>query len=164
MKSWASRPVDEASLFNPAFCGLCQAYACDGYETASGEGLPFAAAFMVLPILLHARTRRQLPKNTRTTVAAWIERNADLLPDFAIRCRSLIPYTREALIVGVREGILRIQDFQVHAIRFRKSAKFNSDELTEDTQQCLSRAKFVGQWFSTARGIEPLMSMFGVCP
>jgi hypothetical protein len=165
MRSWFDRAIEEASLFNPLFCGLCLHFACSGYKDMTDDGLPFALAFVVLPLTLHANTRRRLPKSTRTSVAAWLEDNPEALLGFSKRCRAMVPYTREAILVGLSLDLFHVsrgclEPNKNAAVRRSQLKK----KLSKETQECFSKSGFIGGWISTTRGAQPAMTMFGLRP
>jgi hypothetical protein len=72
--------------------------------------MPFALAALVLPLVLHKGTRESLPRDTRTTLLAWLEEHQAILIDFALRVRSVLPYTREAILFVTMREALRFAD------------------------------------------------------
>ena len=69
--AWAERPPEEASNLNHAFCGelICRAVA--EYSRIRQAPLNFALAFTILPIVLHKRTRDELPGNASAALYGW---------------------------------------------------------------------------------------------
>ena len=94
MKTWLARSKEEAYLFNPAFCCITLSVAMRGYASVRDGGLPFRLAFMLLPIVLHKPTRESLPRDTRTSMAAWLQANSEARVLFYERLVSLKPHTR----------------------------------------------------------------------
>jgi hypothetical protein len=82
MQTWPNRVVEEANLFNPAFCTSLIAKAADEYNKKAHRGLPFALGFLILPIVLHHGTRAALPSTTVTSLLPWIQDNREQLVDF----------------------------------------------------------------------------------
>ncbi len=64
MRKWSDRVVKEANLLNLAFGAVLLAETVAHYDNKAHQGLPFALAFLVLPIILHEKTRRSLPITT----------------------------------------------------------------------------------------------------
>ncbi|MBN2224065.1 MAG: hypothetical protein JW765_05260 [Deltaproteobacteria bacterium] len=165
MKTWTERPKEEAYLLNPAFCCTTLAAAMWGYADEKGQGVPLPLVFMVLPIVLHKPTRRTLPANTRTSMAAWLLDNADARLLFYERLISLKPHTREAIHFGMLVGwivpragglfqtTLNARDID-RAIR----------SLTNEAHECIMRARFLGKWFALAGPAHTVMAFWGVRP
>ena len=68
MQPWISRVVEEANLFNPAFCATLMAKTVDEYQKKAQHHFPFSLAFLVLPVVLHRATRESLPGSTITSL------------------------------------------------------------------------------------------------
>src|SRR4051812_8891000 len=110
MSLWESRPREEANLLNPAFCGLIIAQAVEDYVRAIPAGMPFALAFLVLPIVLHKPTRDALPQRTTKAISSWLEENEEYRATFPERAKTLSPYVREALLYDLMHDRLRLND------------------------------------------------------
>lgn len=105
---WETRVREEANLFNPYFLAVTIRQAARAYGTARGEGLPWPLPFLCVPLLLHEHSRQQLPYNSRTDLVVWLTDHPDIRFLTPGRVRLLRPHVREALLVGVREGILTV--------------------------------------------------------
>jgi hypothetical protein len=101
MQPWSKRAIEEANLFNPAFCATLLAKAVDEYAKKAGRQFPFALAFLILPIVLHQGTRAALPGSTITSLLPWIQENREQLVDFALRVQRLREIMREAILFAV---------------------------------------------------------------
>lgn len=106
MQAWSSRAVEEANLFNPAFCVTLLARAIDDFSKKTKTPMPFSLAFLVLPIVLHRGTRTSLPASTVTSVLAWVQDNREQLVGFATRVQRLTGITREAVLFGIHHETL----------------------------------------------------------
>lgn len=165
MKPWRTRPREESYLLNPGFCALVLWSSAGGYRSASQEGMPIELAFMATPLVLHKPTREALPGNTRTSMAAWIEKNAFFRVGFAERAQSIVPFTREALLFGSLHGIVALE----RAGRIIPGPRPHAlagylRETTQEVRHCTRRAEFVGKWFAGAGSIETIMALWGVRP
>ena len=110
MQRWSNRVVEEANLFNPAFCATLLAKAIDEFAKKAHQPLPFALSFLVLPVVLHRGTRGALPGTTVTSLLAWVQDNREQLVDFAVRVQRLQGITREALLFGIQHCALDSSD------------------------------------------------------
>ncbi len=165
MKTWLSRPKEEAYLFNPAFCCTTLSVAIQNYVSVKNEGLPFPLSFMFLPIVLHKPTRESLPRNTRTSMAAWLQENSEARVLFYERLVSLKPHTREAIQFGMLHdwivlsngGLLKTIISNTEVTRITKA-------LSDEARECVMRARFVGKWFAEAGETHTAMAFWGVRP
>ena len=162
MKSWYERPKEEAYLLNPAFCCITLSASVAGYE---GEGMPFPLSFIILPLALHKPTRTRLPTNTRTSLPAWLEENADARVLFYERLIALKPFTREALLFGLSHEALKL-----HANGTVRMIKPNSwidkalRNLENDARESVMRARFIGKWFAAVGPAQTVMDLWGIRP
>lgn len=165
MKPWAHRIREEAHLLNPAFCCLNIASASAGYSESNDQPLPFALAFMVLPIVLHKATRETLPNTSRTSMPAWLQEHPEARLGFHQRLMSLRPHTKEALFYGMTFGWIEIDNTGV--IRYTApNALLNRAvrSLAGDARDCVSRARQFGKWLGTTSSIETTMALWGIRP
>lgn len=156
--AWANRPREEAALLNPAFCGRLLLVAITEY---GDPGMPFPISFLVLPLVLHKRTRDKLPETIRTSIPIWLQKNPELRVGFDRRAAGLTGYTREALLfLLLHKKITTADQLLVPAVKVLSDKEPESEEIKD----CLRRARFVGRWL--ARGGTPatLYALFGIRP
>ena len=167
MQAWSERAIEEANLFNPAFCAMLLAQTADDFMKKAGRPVPFALAFLVLPIVLHPKTRTALPGSTITSLLPWVQDNREHLVDFAVRVRRLIPITREALMFGITHEALALDDrsgdLLVGGKRLTPTVR-RTDLFTVEARECVDRAAFVGRWFAVAGTTSTIYSAWGVAP
>ena len=165
MKSWAKRPKEEAYLLNPAFCSTALTASIAGYTNIDTEGMPLRISFLVLPIILHKQTREILPIKITTSLPAWIQENASAKILFYERAKSLTPYTKEAILFGLMNDMLEIQQNGKLQSKIVDSKVVTlSHKLEEEAKECVSRARFVGRWLASAGSPQTVMALWGVCP
>ena len=166
MHAWNSRVVEEAFLFNPAFCAAILGKASTEFAKKSGQPLPFSLCFLILPIVLHRATRSALPHSTITSVLAWIQDNREHLVDFAGRVQHLASITREAILFGVQHGTLSIASdgaIQCGASYLSPTEK-RTGLFTDEARDCIERAGFLGRWFAAAGTATVIYAAWGVRP
>ena len=163
--AWSERPTELANLLNPAFTGAVLRFAVAGYLKEAQGGMPFELAFLVFPFCLHRATRSRLPRAVSTLLHTWLQENRDVLVLFPERSRSLVPFTKEAVLFACQRevltvddaGLLRPGDASLKGITAYKTA---SDEVKEAT----SRAEFVGRWFALSGTPVTIYTLLGVRP
>jgi hypothetical protein len=166
MESWPKRAVEEANLFNPAFCATLLAKAADEFAKKARKPLPFALAFLVLPVVLHQGTREALPASTITALLPWIQNNRDQLVDFAVRVQRVREITREAILFAAQHEILALtQQGDIIIGRKRQSVTEKRTGLfTAEARRCVDRAGFIGRWFAAAGTTATIFAAWGVAP
>ena len=166
MRNWSDRVVEEANLLNPAFGAVLLTEAVDHYDEKAHHGLPFALAFLVLPIVLHENTRRSLPKTTLTGLLPWVQEHRESLVGFSERVRQLQAVSREALLFGLQTEILRIDDQGLVKIGSRRKTVTNrrAPHFTDEVNECVERCGFLGRWFATAGPTSNIFSAWSVAP
>ena len=166
MLPWPARVVEEANLFNPAFCATLLVKALEEFAKKGARPLPFALTFLILPIVLHHGTRSALPGSTVTSLLPWIQDNREQLVEFAQRVQRLRPITREALLFGVQhQTLLLTVDGDVAVGPKRQSATEKRTGLfTDEARECVDRAGFLGRWLSTAGTTATIYAAWGIAP
>jgi len=165
MTAWNDRSREERTLLNPGYCANLLWHATRGHASFAGAALAFEEAFLVLPLVLHRRTREELPRDTRTSLATWLEGDALARGRIASRAQLLAEFTKEALVFGGVHGFLSIIGGQVLGAdpwrkAVRKSLRGSSDEVRETAK----KAEFVGRWFAHAGAAATVLALIGVRP
>jgi Family of unknown function (DUF6521) len=166
MQPWDQRAVEEANLFNPAFCAMLLAKTADEFVKKAHRPLPFALAFLILPIVLHQSTRAALPISTVTSLLPWIQDHGQQLVDFSVRVKRLVPITREAIVFGIACQTLGLNSVgEVLVGNNRRTPTEKRTELfTSEARECVERSGFVGRWFAAAGTTATIYAAWGVAP
>ena len=166
MESWSKRVVEEANLFNPAFCTALLAKAIEDYIKKTQQPFPFALAFLVLPVVLHRGTRDILPSSTVSSLLTWIQDNRVQLVNFPSRVRSMQRITKDTIIFGVQHETLAIVDSGGIVIGPRKQSatKKRTSLFTSEAHECIDRAGFLGRWLAAAGTPATIYSAWGITP
>lgn len=161
---WVERPPEQARLLNPAFVGVTIWACARGYASVREIGLPYALAFVAVPITLHKATREDLPLSTRTSMASWLAENPRALVGFAERARAIVPLVKEGIIFGSSGQMLTLDNLRLTAAdRPRSMARFER-EATDEVKACVKKAEFVGKWFAGSGDYATIMALWGVAP
>jgi hypothetical protein len=160
---WIGRPPEQARLLNPAFIGATIWSCARGYASVDDRGLPYALAFVAVPVVLHKATREALPRTTRTSMVSWLAENPRAQVGFPDRARALVPSVKEAVLFA-SNGILMLQEARLSAgDRPRSMARFVR-EATDEVRACIKKAEFVGKWFAGSGHYTTVMALWGVAP
>jgi hypothetical protein len=166
MQTWQRRAVEEANLFNPAFCAVLLAKASEDFTKKRDQPLPFALAFLILPVVLHRATRDALPSSTVSALLTWVQDHRDQLVNFSGRVHALQAITREAILFGAQHETLAIADTGGLAVGARKQSPTDRKTglFTDEARACVDRAGFLGRWFAAAGTPATIYSAWGIAP
>jgi len=141
MKAWSDRPAELAYLLNPAFCGVILHEFFHWYQKTADRDVPYALAFLPLPIVLPARTRETLVRARQ--LQSWISSNEPIRIELGRMARDMMPYTREALVfLAQRRHIQLTADGNFHiAARLRGLNTIAKDETLEMIQAAARLAR-----------------------
>jgi hypothetical protein len=165
MKPWTERTREEAHLLNPAFCCVNITSVCAGYQELRDQPLPFALAFMILPIILHKKTRESLPNTISTSMPTWLYRHADAKIGFYERVMALQPHTRDAIRYGLNFRWIAIDDTGgIKCIAPNSLINRSRRSLNGDAFDCISHTRFLGKWLGNTASTETTMTLWGIRP
>lgn len=168
MNAWKERTHEERNLLNPAFCSTLLWHAAKGASENSNSlraSLSFNEAFLILPLVLHQKTRESLPTRVSPSFPVWISANPLIIASLPERAKSLVSYTKEAIAFGGSGGIFRIEGPEIEiqpepASNIRATMRRTSAEV----QQCMKKAEFLGKWFAHTGSPETIFTLLGVRP
>lgn len=165
MTTWIDRTIEERALLNPAFCASLIWQFATAADEPGRRALTLAESYLVLPIVLPRNSREVLPRSTRTSLAAWIAENPSFQATLAVRSRAMVPFTKEALIFG---GTRKFLNVSIDAVRASEEWKRNVistfRQSSLETQACLKKATFLGDWFIETGTANTVMALMGVRP
>lgn len=161
--SWAERNTIVANLFNPAFCGEIIRVTAKEYNNHTSAKFPYAFAFLVLPIVLHKATRERMPRSVRTYFFVWVEQNDDLFFDFAKRTRSMVKYTKEALLFLLIHNKIQLSENAEIIATDERVKKINKEDYQE-YNDILKRAEMLGKWLSSTSDVKSIYSFLRITP
>ena len=161
---WRERSVEEARIFNPAFCSELISRTVGKFHRSKQEALNLAIAFIVLPLTLHGPTRETLPKTTNKMFAGWVLDNAALLAELPSRVKHLKPVSREALLFAVSHRVIAFTATGLvpgtRPIRIDSKPSVSTDEVGE----IRSAADLLGRWFAAQWTQTSILQGMGVVP
>jgi ABC-three component (ABC-3C) system Middle Component 3 len=163
VRPWEDRPVEIAHLLNPAFCSEVLRRAIRLYNKNAARWFPYPLTFLVLPILLHHRTREAIAPNTREQLHVWLQAHQDVRIGFAERARQLVPHTIETLSFLLQVNAITV-DATAGLTVVRRRQRHVDGQGEGEIADCYRKAEIVGRWFARAGSPANIYTMWGVKP
>lgn len=163
MQPWDQRPIEVANLLNPAFCGEILRQCIRSYQHTMKQPFPYPLVFLVLPIILHRRTRELLSPRQKLPLHVWLQSHSEVKIGFRERTAELIPITTEAIIFLLQVEALRLDD-QAHleVLPYKKTIIEGQSE--SEIADYYRKAIMVGRWFARSGTATTIYAMWGVKP
>ncbi|MEW2615052.1 three component ABC system middle component [Streptomyces sp. NPDC047880] len=154
------RVPEAQALLNTAFGAYLLATSVHAATKKASRPLPWPSAFLVLPFVLPADTRKDLPTQAVHSMSAWLTEHPQHQAAFAQRATALTGYTRASLRTAVRHQALEVT---VGGLRCPRSPKPASAAASEEVADCARRAGLVGRWLAV---VDPALAfnLLGVRP
>ncbi len=159
MEKWEDRSQIAANLLNPAFCGEIIRRTIAAYNgNEEGIKFPFSLLHLILPILLHKKTRENMPQRSSTYFHSWVDENEHLFIDFVRRVKELIPYTNESMLFLLQYNAAKINDDgNIEIISYTRRTP--SGDYSNEVKTIYKKAELLGKWFRLT-GNEQTIYMF----
>lgn len=165
MKNWEERTKEEAYLLNPSFCTLLISATVNSFRSESNSDFPLILTFMILPLILHEKTRKALPASTRTSMVYWLQENPQSKIFFHEKVKSLKPHTLESLQFASKHNWLQVNEDGnlIDTIENRAINKVKRT-LEEEARECFLKSIFLGKWFASVGDVRTILAMWGIKP
>ena len=159
MENWEDRSQIVANLLNPAFCGEIIRRTIAAYNNNEEEiRFPFSLLHLVLPIILHKKTRENMPQRSSTYFHSWVDENEYLFIDFACRVKELMPYTNESLKFLLLHNVANIDDHgKIEIVQYTR--RNPTGDHSDEVKMIYKKAELLGKWFRLT-GNEQTIYMF----
>lgn len=158
---WERRPIEIASLLNPAFCGETIRRCIDTYQQVGSQPFPFPLVYLILPIVLHKKTRGNIVSQRQLHV--WLQSHEDVKIGFADRTRQLLPITQEALLFLLQVGAIELDEqARISVISYRRHIPPSQQE--GEISNCYKTADVIGRWFARVGSVTTIYALWGVRP
>jgi hypothetical protein len=168
MKTWTERAHEERHLLNPAFCSALLWAAARGAATrpsSARASLSFLEAFLILPLVLHQKTRKTIPNILTSSLPVWINAQPLIVASLPNRARSLVPYTKEAISFGGCHRLFDVTGDQIFSSALAdRSMNRMLRQSSEEVRECMKKAEFVGKWFAHTGAPETIFTLLGIRP
>lgn len=125
--------------------------------------MPYAASFLVLPLVLHKATREAFPGSISTKLHVWLQENQVSRVGLSNRSTGLVPYSREALVYSLSSSLLSVsQDGLLIPAKSKvRLPRWGKDSEVSD---CIKKAHFLGRWFARTGDTTTVFALLGVVP
>lgn len=161
--NWENRPITVANLLNPAFCGEIIRIMIKAYKSETEKAFPFELTFLVLPLVLHKQSRDSLPSTTSKNFYEWLEENTMTKIHLVNKIKSLVSYTREAILFLIYHEAININnDGELDFIAYRKSSLSYIND--EEIQTIYKKAQMLGKWLGKAGNTKTIYAAIGIKP
>ena len=161
---WAVRPVEEARLFNPAFCGELIGRTVVEFHGTCQQSINLTTAFLVLPLVLHQPTRESLPIRASKAYTGWVAEHAALLVELPDRARRLRQISSESVMFAVHHDLLMFSNGELlpgaNPVPVRNRILINTD----DASAARSAAGLLGRWFARQGTQASILRGMGIAP
>lgn len=168
MKTWNERAHEERHLLNPAFCSALLWAAARGAASrpsSARSSLSFLEAFLVLPLVLHQRTRKTIPNILTSSLPVWVNAQPLIVASLPNRARSLVPYTKEAISFGGCHRLFEVTEDQIFGTAVaERSMNRMLRQSSEEVRECMKKAEFIGRWFAHTGAPETIFTLLGIRP
>lgn len=168
MKTWTERAHEERHLLNPAFCSTLLWAAARGAASrpsSARASLSFLEAFLILPLVLHQKTRKTIPNILTSSLPVWINAQPLIVASLPNRARSLVPYTKEAISFGACHRLIEVTGDQIFSSALAdRSMNRMLRQSSEEVRECMKKAEFVGKWFAHTGAPETIFTLLGIRP
>jgi|SRR5665213_595889 len=159
-----SASPEEIALFNPAFLARVIRDSAGDYEGESGQGMPVALPFLVVPIVLHLPTRVELPGSASSQMQTWIREHPQNMSHLGSHVISLRGFVGFAIRFGLIHGVLRSQDGRLSAGPVKRRPPHFNDLESSEVRDCLRASRLVGRWFGRQPDPATLLAFWGLRP
>lgn len=160
--TWSKRPIEVANLLNPAYLSVLINKVCEGYQSEVQDGLPYALAFITIPLIMYPDYTEILPKTSRTRLHIWAQQNPEILFDFAKRAKMLAPHIREAISFGALHEVIQLtENGKITSQPLKKLKSWEDATLPRTT---VKQAYVIGKIFGQINDVPTLFSIFGARP
>ena len=160
---WNNRPIELRTLFNPSFCGVVLLSAIESYQKESTKGMPIPLAFLILPLVLHSKTRSSLPRSKKSNLGLWCKENENQLLFLSERVNSLNKSTIQALsLLGIGDHIA-MNDSLILTKKKMKGVSAYLD-TSEEVKEIYNKASSLGKWFANSGESSIVYTYLGVRP
>ena len=155
--------LDTFANTNPAFCSLILRFFIEGYLSGDAVGLPFPHIILPLPIVLSSELSGYFSgTNSRTGLLTWVGRHPEVTIDLRKKVESSASFAREALVFGLTQRIVALNENGRITIENVGLARRISFPTLDARNRFMKNARQLGRWVAEVRSIETVYSCLGL--
>jgi hypothetical protein len=163
-KNWQERSIITANLLNPAFCGeVIRRTIVSFNDNEKEQRFQFILTFLILPIVLHKRTRQKMPMRSTTYFHSWVEENEALFIGFADRARQMLPYTKEAISFLMIHNAVSMDENGLMEVPTYRRATPKGDKI-EEINEIYKKAELLGKWLRLTGNPQTIFMFLKIRP
>lgn len=165
MRPWNKRSTEVAQLLNPPFCCILLSASIMEYKKVNSDGMDFPLIFIILPVIFSETIRNSLPKSKSTPLTEWIQKNSDIVITFYNRAISMKEFTQEALLFGLSNKWLILEEngkLQSNISKYKLDKSMNTFGV--ETKEIIKKSAFLGRWFASAGTSKTVMNLWRIKP
>jgi hypothetical protein len=155
--------LDTFANTNPAFCSLILRFFVEGYMRGDANGLPLPHVLLPLPIVLSSDLNGLFAGTNATTgLLTWVGRHPEVTIDLRKRVGSSASYSREALLFGLTQRILGMNQNGRIVTESRGLVRRVTFNASDERNRFVKNARKFGRWIADVRSIETVFSCLGL--
>jgi Family of unknown function (DUF6521) len=149
-------------MHNPAFLGEILFRFCKAYSAVGGQPVPYALLFVALPVVLYKDLRVTVRPLSYSLLHVWVSNNPVIRLRLPTLARRLVPATREAAMLLLASGRLRLSGGEVTAVQLRRGRRGKVEPSSGSIHECLTKAETLGRWCGRALNQSQIFLLLGV--
>ncbi|MCM2978991.1 DUF6521 family protein [Priestia aryabhattai] len=154
--------TDLYAASNPALSSLILWSFINGFEQEK-KGCEFPVLFIPIPLVLSRNIREDFKKTDSTTgLLTWIARNPNILLDTGKRIESTSSITKEAIIFGVTNNILKIDTMGLIYADNTGIKKSKISKFTDERKEMILISKRLGRWCGQLESTKVIFNIMGM--
>jgi Family of unknown function (DUF6521) len=76
----------------------------------------------------------------------------------------LVSLVKEGILLGANGQLIEVSSSRIIALKRPSSMKVFLAQASEEVNDCMKKAKFVGKWFASSGEYTTIMALWGVAP
>jgi hypothetical protein len=154
--------IDTYAVSNPAFCSLVLRAFAEGYVQADPAGVPLALVLLPVPLVMTKEIADTLGStNVNTGLLPWVSNNPQVTIGFSQRVTNTAHYSREALLFGLRQRIVDINESGRVVPITDGLAKKPAFPVSTEPGRAMSLARRLGVWAGQVGSPETVFVSLG---
>lgn len=142
-------------MLNAGFCAVIITAMAEGAASVQQEGrvslgLPWIAAYLLVPLALYPRSSASIKKSRHRGLAAFMNAHPELAINLERRIAYLTPYVRSGLVVAFLHNSIQLDKSRRNLIAIRESSIDQDPRVREllshEDLDCIKASGQLGKW------------------